>query len=415
MKKLKAFLERSPVAFTPTALIYPLLLFAALIFAQTYKTTSAHVIFVFVLLIPLISVLWLVIAGFCIRASFRISARTVEKRGHVNVSIGLENRAPLPFVLTGAVAILPNARTSKPERVNFVTSLLPFGRTDTRRAVEFPFCGDFELSLSHVLVYDLTHCLRLRINVDKSERVFVLPRRLSLNAGTKTGVGEVGYSGTKGKNGTEPIDVREYQVGDSKKNIHWKLSSKSGELIVKELQKSGEGQAAIVCSLDTRFTEYGYLPRPDTLDIVGQTVVDAVIEGALAATVAELERGNSVTLAWFECGVPVCEHLESASELEAIFRRFATAKPCDISGQIPTLLECACKNGAAPIVVSPLLDDELVNACIGAVKAHAGTCGVVFTCADERLFIIDGELAAQKNELCERLLLAGVRAEQLKF
>lgn len=415
MKRLKAFFERCPIAFTPTALIYQPLFLAALIFAQTYKTYTAHMIFVFVLLLPIFSVLWIVAARFCISAGFRVSALTVEKRGHASVSVSLENKSPIPFVLASAVAILPNARTAKPERVNFVTTLLPFGRTDTRRTIEFPFCGDFELSLSHVLVYDLTHSVRLRINLDKRESVFVLPRRLSLDVGTQLGAGENGYSGAKDKIGTEPIDVREYRAGDRKKNIHWKLSTKSDELMVRELQKSGEGQIAVICNLDTRFADYGYLVRPDFLDIAKQTVVDALIEGAVGAVIAELGKGNSVTLAWFENDVPVCEYFESAAEFEASFRRFGTSKPCDVSGQIPTLLGAACKNGAAPIIVTPFIDDEAASACIAAVKARANVGGAVLTCTDKRMFIIDDELSAKNDEICERLARAGVRTEKLKF
>ena len=415
MKSLTAFFARSPIAFTPTALIYPLLLFAALVFAQIYKTATSHMIFVFLLFLPLASALWLVTARLCIRAGFRVSARTAEKRGHVSVSVTLENRAPLPFVLVSAVAILPNARTANPERVSFVTSLLPFGRTDTRRVIELPFCGELELSLSHVLVYDLTHSVCLRINADKRERVFVLPRRLSFNACSQTGIGETGYSGAKGKDGTEPIDIREYKAGDGKKSIHWKLSSKSDELMVRELQKSGEGQIAVICNFDTRFSEYGYLARPDVADIAGQTVADALIESAIGIVIAELDNGNSVTLAWFENGAPVCKLLEGSKDLESIFRRFAATKACEASGQIPTLLSLACKDGAAPIIVTPFIDNEAANACVEAVKAHTNVGGTVLTCADERLFIIDGELSAKNDEIRERLACAGVRMQKLKF
>lgn len=67
--------------------------------------------------------------------------------------------------------------------------------------------------------------------------------------------GRLARSGTaydyrrKGSDHTEVFDLREYQEGDSQKSVHWKISARMGELMVREPSRPSDFDIALVCGL----------------------------------------------------------------------------------------------------------------------------------------------------------------------
>ena len=58
-------------------------------------------------------------------------------------------------------------------------------------------------------------------------------------------------------NGTQPDGIREYAAGDKLRNIHWKLSAKYSELLVKEFSDNNEEAAVLLPEL--------YMPSIDSI------------------------------------------------------------------------------------------------------------------------------------------------------
>ncbi len=103
--------------------------------------------------------------------------------------------------------------------------------------------GSYEILLRRVRVYDLTglFCLEQRRAV-RGERASlgVLPRiypmGISLSEAVRGFVGEAEMydSVRSGTDASETLQLRPFRDGDELRNIHWKLSAKEGELIVRE-------------------------------------------------------------------------------------------------------------------------------------------------------------------------------------
>ena len=103
--------------------------------------------------------------------------------------------------------------------------------------------GSYEVSLRRVRIYDMMglFCMNCRRAV-KGERALlgVLPGiypmviRLSESVRSFAGDAEVYDSLRSGTDAGETLKLRPFQKGDELKNIHWKLSAKEGELIVRE-------------------------------------------------------------------------------------------------------------------------------------------------------------------------------------
>lgn len=99
-------------------------------------------------------------------------------------------------------------------------------------------CGNVEFRLRELILEDFFGLVAFRKPLEEHYTVVVLPkeREASVTAfnGYTLGMEEVEENNRKGNDFSEVQDVREYQPGDKMQNIHWKLSVKKDNLMVKE-------------------------------------------------------------------------------------------------------------------------------------------------------------------------------------
>ncbi len=103
--------------------------------------------------------------------------------------------------------------------------------------------GSYEIRLRRVKIYDMTglFCMSCRRAVKEEKALLgVLPSiypmgiRLSEAIRNFAGDAEVYDSLRSGMDASETLKLRPFQKGDELRNIHWKLSAKEGELVVRE-------------------------------------------------------------------------------------------------------------------------------------------------------------------------------------
>lgn len=373
MKHIRAFFARLPISFCGPAIIYPILFAAALVFAQMYKSAASYLLFIFVAALPIASALYLLAARLCIRASLRIPKRTVRKQTHLSIIADIDSRIPMVFPFAEAVILLPDEGGIRFEMSRFITSVLPFHSCTVSRSAFFALCGEYEICFSHMYVYDLTRSVRIRINVNKRESILVLPRSINLPTATPPSEGD----SSKVSDGeciqgghTEPIDVREYIAGDSLRRIHWKLSSKSDELFVREFSDGGNAVSFIFCDLEARHKNGN---APNTADLIS---CNAAVECAAVAAHRELDAKNSVCLSYVCDGAPMSVLLESHSDLYGLYRQFLSAKPSDVHEQIKLLLSTVkMPKNASVTVITPHPDTaDSLTALLDGYVAEVMLC-----------------------------------------
>lgn len=136
--------------------------------------------------------------------------------------------------------------------------------------------GCYEIRLRRVRIYDMTglFCLSSRRTVRRERAsLVVLPTiysvsiRLSEAVRNFAGDAEVYDSLRSGNDTSEPLKLRPFQEGDKLRNIHWKLSAKADELLVRVgsmprgcpvtvllEEKGGIGRAQLQCVASLSFT-----------------------------------------------------------------------------------------------------------------------------------------------------------------
>lgn len=115
-------------------------------------------------------------------------------------------------------------------------------RARKKTEIEYPivmdYCGRLKVSIESIKIMDLLGIYETNIPVKLQKECLVFPRGAEKNqeAGRvyMVGVSEAMESKEKGYDFSEVSGIREYIPGDKLQNIHWKLSVKKDELMVKE-------------------------------------------------------------------------------------------------------------------------------------------------------------------------------------
>lgn len=104
-------------------------------------------------------------------------------------------------------------------------------------------------------IYDLLGIMCCTAGGEKEQEIIIYPDVKSLevkksNLSSPKNQGEAYDESKKGQDVSEVFDMREYQLGDSVKSIHWKLSGKLDKLIVREFGNPTNYQTALYYDME---------------------------------------------------------------------------------------------------------------------------------------------------------------------
>lgn len=228
--------------------LYLDLLLLSFVFFVLFEQYVFHLLFLFLLLLPLLSLLLALPACFFIRYRMDIEEDIVPK-GAYGVLLSARNDALLPCAYVRMQLLRQNmlgrdgARyvESAEETVQFS---LGVKRTFTiRPSVEATHCGKIDLAVRRVQICDLLGLFSLpvprRNALCDTGSVYILPalqtRHIRTEDAAALGLDSATYSTEKaGGDPAEVFRLRDYQEGDAKNSLHWKLSWRMQRLIVRE-------------------------------------------------------------------------------------------------------------------------------------------------------------------------------------
>ena len=163
------------------------------------------------------------------------------------LQLSVRHGAPLPV---GRVSLTYySALTASPEEV--VMHTRPFVEWTRDVTLTTRHVGQYETSVDEAVVDDLFGLFRFRAVPDAREMTLtVLPRPFEIDK-PRFLVGEEGAAALSRtqEDYTSPDDVRVYRPGDAMKRVHWKLSSRRMELIVRRFETPAPPDTLIL--LDT--------------------------------------------------------------------------------------------------------------------------------------------------------------------
>lgn len=272
--------------------VYGIFLVLTVTFSYFYPGTISSLFFYTALIIPAASLIYtlFIYQKFCYLQEMDKKFVTKGEKVHFNVDVVNESKILYPFVeilfygidtifikhfQTKKIAILPNSK----------------GRYDFE--LECQYRGYYEVGLKQIRIKDFLGFFSFKYNVFEPRYITVYPKIVVLDtfpiSMNKASYTEGTLSG-KEEDQMTLSDIRKYAYGDSIKKIHWKLSAKKDELVVKNFDGAVAAKADIF--LDLTQNHFSILENTVLEDQVIETAV-AVVHYCLAHNIeAELIYHN---------------------------------------------------------------------------------------------------------------------------
>ena len=265
----------------PVSLVLLLLTVALCTGSQLFLLLS--VLSVLTVVWSLAAVLW---ASATLEVAGDLAGLTVRRGEDLTVTLRMRHRGLLPIAPLLLEIADPSGSIGREIRLKS----MPRRMQSLRLPVHAAHVGVYPVGLRACVVEDLLGIVRKRVAVpDASFSLTVLPRTFSVEPLTLAPGdpgSEIMARATEDLNA--PSDVRSYQPGDAMKKIHWKLSLRKGELIVRKFDEPILQDVLILMDC-SRPPSWGH-PRAEA------DIRDALLETAASVLADQVSTDHQVRL-----------------------------------------------------------------------------------------------------------------------
>lgn len=164
-----------------------------------------------------------------------------------------------PLLAVGAVLLQVHWENTLLDQRSDQDVLLPMASAAHQFSAALPtqLCGRVRLSCPRVICTDLLGLCTARLPVPEECSTVIYPQRLTVDvSGSMVNSGwqesEQTYLNQRGQDTSEVFDLRAYAPGDDYRSIHWKLSGKTGNLLIREGSTPAQNRLALLVDLGHR-------------------------------------------------------------------------------------------------------------------------------------------------------------------
>lgn len=267
--------------------------------------TSGMVLACEIMLIPAMVVLPVYLA-FKMEAGIEIPYFHVKKNSGFVINVRLKNKSLFPISVCKVTIRCINNFTGK--EYFFSRKIMLDGKSQEVLGFEFKseYCGKYEVILDEVKIYDYFRVFsynKKMVNVTDEIMVQPLLGRIFIggNAAMKSKHEWEQYSHTSsGEDTSEVFDVHEYRQGDTFLKVHWKLTAKTDEYLVKEYSKPLENMIFLFADL-----------RWNSEEVITAKIVDNFFEILSALSWSLTWEGMSHVVVWHADNKKENKYIES--------------------------------------------------------------------------------------------------------
>lgn len=253
----------------------------------------------FILLIVLILPVFTFISGFISSKKTTVDVepamQSVLRKDSMKFGIKLSNRSILPISIINISLV---CKTSLEETI--IKKKIRTGLAGREEKTVFifassPHCSIVECSITKIKFSDALGLFSFKPKIENSSaEVVVMPytskQGLAVASSQNYSMDSDIFSDIrKGDDCSQVFEVREYTPGDDIRRIHWRLSSKQDNLIVKEYSKPITDEAVILI-------ESGFIP--DKADKTA-SIVDNILAVFLTLSDSILSNEKSISVKWY--------------------------------------------------------------------------------------------------------------------
>lgn len=351
---------------------------------------ALFLVLLLLVLYSLASVLWTLLT---VRVSMKGMKQRCMRGDKLMTILAVEHRSLLP---AGAVQVMLNVPGGAGGRQEISVEAPPFARRSFRNVIRCPHRGNYEVGVAALAAQDLFGLFEFtRPSRGRLMRVEVCPRAMAL-ALMELKASDVGpeFRSRATEDAASPSDIRKWQEGDELKKVHWKLSMRKRELMVRTFEESARPDTLVI---------------PDLSEITALkdqklTLEDAICEAALGAAKAQLEAGFPVRMP-LQCTRPQELSGRSGADLPAFadaLMRVEFDSPYPYEQVLMLMFQRLQRTGGAVLVTSRI-STRTVD--IALRMAQRGM--------QLKLIWITDDPREEHMEMLERLKMAGAKVQQV--
>lgn len=270
-------------------IIFLLLLITILyIFSDTY---FSFFLFLFSLMFIFLSILTVLL----VKNKLKITIRTndaVPKGEEMPIVLYIKNRSLLPIARAKCNMLIHNCLTDEKKNEEIAVSIQSKGEEQIQLNFLNDYSGKINLEIVSITYYDILGIFSIKQEINDLSSFYVLPNSYYTNVNVLD-ISSEDYDNlerftNKSGIGNEYFNLKEYVPGDNIKQIHWKLSSKLNEIILKENSETVSDSFLIL--LETTFLKEKrrIVPR----------IIDAMLEAYISITKSLINQEKIVSIGW---------------------------------------------------------------------------------------------------------------------
>ncbi len=257
-------------------LVYLAIIVAGFVFSQALYDSVSLLTLIVLLAFPFVTILLSVISFPLINVKILSSCHSLCRFDNFTVRIKMCNSSPFVSPNFKIYCSVPDSQGQKIEKVCFVVNApcARFGHFDYN--CFFANRGVYTLKVDYVEYYDFLKLVKIRkkvnreISVVSKPAVIELPMHITSERQNQDNSNVLGTSLVI--DGGDMVGVRDYVHGDNIKNVHWKLSSKHENLVMKAFAEDIYDQAYIVVDMSSYYSDA----------FTSKSMTDCVIEAAMS-------------------------------------------------------------------------------------------------------------------------------------
>ena len=339
-------------------IIYFFAVLACFIFSIAYVGKLSQILLFVVLFYPVLALVITVIQLFFVKAEFHENRLSVQKEFSFDLIIRVYNTFLFPAVPLEMICCLPDGDAGVFVDKRMFIALPPFGKADIAVRCRHKFRGSFMCVIKRLYVVDPLRIIRVSKKFRCTLPMVFTPRKLELEDLIFKSAVEQSYA-EKQLHSADKEDfshVREYRTGDILQSVHWKLTAKQDELMVKQFDSVNDLRAVILCDYDQKNDE------------LGMTRADMMIETAIAFAKTALDKGIHSTVDFGDLSAPP-PFISDKGSFDLFFETLSVIPPDLDTADIITMFDRVNESSSALLaVITDKLSHELLERARNAAQ-----------------------------------------------
>lgn len=385
--------------------LYIIMALAFLVFSIAYQSRISAVLLIAAVVYPMVAALTALVASRTAEAGFLERREVHPKETDIEIWLYVRSRFVLPLAPVELQCNLPDRDTGLFCAKRVYAAVPPFGKCRISVSGMHRYRGSYVAEISRISVFDPLRIICISRKISSEETLIFLPRRLD--------IGELPAE-AHSENSSNPAPlfqgeredfshVREYLPGDIMQLVHWKLTAKLDDLMIKQYDEATERKTAVICDYSFEGATPGAVMRQ----------ADAVIEAALAFAQAAVRSGDGALVDFGAYQPEFRRVIRDMGDFEGFYDMMSVLPAKLEVMDINDTLRAACRSGSAAVLfITCRLTEDTILAAQTAAESFCGEVALVWLSlgthselesqAEGKRFLfipIRGEISELKSEI----------------